>query len=287
MKRPLVILFAITFMFVVTGLVCHANDANIINGCYKKNNGQLRIVENSSECLPSEVSILWYGVDEPVQLSEIRINQSSIDYDEYFELSGPSESSLNGLTYIVIGDGAGGSGFIESVVDLTGNNIPSSGFFVAAESTFTLGTPDLVTDLNFENGDNVTHLLVMNFTGSIDDDLDTDDDGVLDVTPWSEMVDCVAPIGPVGSGDLIYCDEVVGPDDIYVPGHTYRCADGWHIGAFDPAGGDDTPGSANSNARGLSETANLCFLPQEKAKPAVRQGRKMVKQKPKTKGGTS
>ena len=118
-------------------------------------------------------------------LSEIRIDQPSTDNDEYFEIAGAAGASLDGLTYLVIGDGAGGSGTIEAVVDLTGNSIPGSGFFVAAESTFSLGVADLTTSLNFENSDNVTHLLVDGFTGSNGDDLDTNDDGTLDVTPWS------------------------------------------------------------------------------------------------------
>ena len=70
---------------------------------------------------------------ESVQLSsdifinEIRIDQSGTDYDEYVELSGTAGTSLAGLTYLVLGDGTGGSGVIEAVVDLTGATIPSSG----------------------------------------------------------------------------------------------------------------------------------------------------------------
>jgi hypothetical protein len=41
---------------------CSAAD---IHGCYKKNNGQLRIVENANECGQSEISIQWN--DEGVQ----------------------------------------------------------------------------------------------------------------------------------------------------------------------------------------------------------------------------
>jgi len=181
-------------------------------------------------------------------LSEIRIDQPSADDDEYFELSGASGTSLDGLTYLVLGDGAGGSGVIEAVVDLTGSSIPASGFFVAAEATFTLGVADLVTSLNFENGDNVTHLLVRDFTGANGDDLDADDDGLLDVTPWSEALDCVALLQSTTAGELTYCDVSNGPDGTFVPGHSFLCDDGWQIGAFDPTGGDDTPGAENDCA---------------------------------------
>lgn len=178
-----------------------------------------------------------------VTISEIRIDQPGSDVDEYFELAGIAGTSLDGLTYLVIGDGAAGSGVIESVTDLTGQSIPTSGYFVAAESTFTLGTADLVTSLDFENSDNVTHLLVSGFTGANGDDLDTNDDGTLDATPWTAVVDSVALIETVGSGDLVYSTTTVGPDGPYVPGHVYRCGDAWEIGSF--SGGKDTPGSEN------------------------------------------
>jgi uncharacterized repeat protein (TIGR01451 family) len=186
-----------------------------------------------------------------VAINEIRIDQPSTDYDEYFELAGPASAPLDGLTYLVIGDGTGGSGVIEAVVDLTGETIPASGYFVAAENTFTLGTADLTTTLNFENGDNVTHLLVSGFTGSSGDDLDTDDDGVLDVTPWTSIVDLIALIeeeNPPSGTEYHYGPPTVGPDGSFVPAHAYRCTWGWEIGAYDPAGGDDTPGAANGCA---------------------------------------
>ena len=184
-----------------------------------------------------------------VIISEIRADQTGTDNDEYFELSGSPSTSLTGYTYLVIGDGTGGSGVIEAVVDLTGSSIPADGIFFAAEATYTLsGTPDLVTTMNFENSDNVTHLLVSDFTGSTGDDLDTNDDGVLDVTPWTAVVDLIALIkedNPPTTTEYHYGPPTVGPDDTFVPGHVYLCDTTWHIGAFDVIGGQDTPGTAN------------------------------------------
>ncbi|MEO1375509.1 MAG: endonuclease/exonuclease/phosphatase family protein, partial [Cyanobacteria bacterium J06635_10] len=179
-------------------------------------------------------------------INEIRIDQPSTDNDEYFELFGTSGESLDGLTYLVIGDGSTGSGTVEAVVDLNGQIIPSTGFFVTAENTFTLGTADLTTNLNFENSDNVTHLLVEGFTGSDGDDLDTNDDGTLEVTPWTSIVDSVALVETTdGSGEQIYSTNTVGPNGTFVPAHVFRNPDGtgtFEIGQFDPSGGDDTPG---------------------------------------------
>jgi uncharacterized repeat protein (TIGR01451 family) len=188
--------------------------------------------------------------DDGVIINEIRIDQPSDDDDEYFELAGTAGTSLDGLTYLVIGDGTGGSGTIEAVVELTGTTIPVDGYFLAVEDTFstTLGTADLTTTLNFENSDNVTHLLVQGFTGSNGDDLDTDDDGVLDVTPWTQILDRIALIeeeNPPSGTEYHYGPPTVGPDGSYVPGHVYRCSAGWAIGQFDPMDKADTPGIAN------------------------------------------
>ena len=204
------------------------------------------------------------------KINEIRIDQTSTDNDEYFELFGTPGESLDNLTYLVIGDdGGGSSGVIEAVIDLTGQSIPASGFFLAAENTFTQGTPDLTTSLDFENEDNVTHLLVEGFTGSNGDDLDADDDGVLDVTPWTSIVDSVALIEAVGSGEEVYSTNTVGPDASSL-GHVFRSIDGggtWEIGDFS-VGIDDTPGATNDpptvetftpadNDAGVAVDANL------------------------------
>ena len=196
--------------------------------------------------VPATVSV---AAGEGITINEIRIDQPGSDNDEYFELSGPAGSSLSGLTYLVIGDGTGGSGVVEAVVALSGQ-IGTDGLFVVAEDTFTLGTADLVAALNFENSDNVTHLLVQGFTGANGDDLDTNDDGVLDSTPWTDELDRVALIeedNPPTDTEFHYGPPTVGPDGPFVPGHVFDCPDpdGWQIGAFDPVGGDDTPGAVN------------------------------------------
>ena len=184
-------------------------------------------------------------------LSEIRPDQGGTDNDEYFELFGDAGESLDGLTYIVIGDGTGGSGVIENATDLTDLVIPDDGYFLAVESSWT-GTcgdnpPDLVTTLNFENSDNNTHLLVTNFTGAVGDDLDTDDDGNLDNPPWDAVTDCLAIVETFGSGELIYCETTVGPEGTFAPGHVLMCEGIWNIGGFDFCT-NDSPGQSNASA---------------------------------------
>lgn len=201
------------------------------------------------------------AASQAVVINEIRIDQPSADNQEYFELFGTAGESLNDLTYIVIGDGTGASGVIESVTSLAGLSVNLNGYFLVAEATwgtsvppgFAGGVPDLSlagNGLNFENSDNVTHLLVSGFTGASGDDLDTNDDGTLDTTPWSGIVDSVAlVVDPTATtSEHYYSPNVVGPDGIFVPGHVYRFGDGgpWTIGLFGNDGiYEDTPGGAN------------------------------------------
>ncbi len=201
-----------------------------------------------------------------IRINEIRTDQPGADTDEYFELvTRVDGASLSGLTYLVIGDGPGGSGQIEAVVDLMGQAfVGGDPFYLVAEDSFSLGgvSPDLIRDLNFENSDNVTHLLVEAFSGQLGDDLDADDDGVLDAAPWMRVVDAVALVEVGGPGDFVYA-ESLGFSEVhasgFVPGHVFRVQDSGHfqIGNFAP-GVSDTPGALNVvSGGGLAERRTI------------------------------
>ncbi len=186
--------------------------------------------------------MITFNASGQVSLSEIRVDQPGPDTDEYFELAGPPGWNLADQTYLVIGDGTGGSGVVEMALSLSGLTIPENGFGLVAESGFSLGpTPDLVATLNFENSDNVTHLIVTGFNGSVGEDLDIDDDGFLDYQPWTGEVDCLAILDSADGGDLTYCATSIGPDGGSSPAHVYRDG-GWRMGPDDPVSGVDTPG---------------------------------------------
>jgi hypothetical protein len=199
-------------------------------------------------------------------INEIRIDETGADVDEYFELRGDPFTQLGGLAYVVLGDdvadGAGqqdNSGVIEEIIELDSLFLGLDGLFFVAQETYTGPTfdKDLTVELNFENGDNVTHLLVANFTGFLGQDLDTDDDGTLDVVPWTHELDGVALLvddaEPPTSTEFWYTAETVMPlpGDPTI-GHAYRCVeDGgfgfWIAGRFDKNDPEamDTPASAN------------------------------------------
>ncbi len=201
--------------------------------------------------LPSSVTFTAARSFAALRLNELRPDQTSADNDEYVELVGPPGQPLGELTLIAIGDGTGGSGVVESVTPLTGGEIQPNGYFVIAESTFSLGTADLTDALNLENTDNVTYLLVSGWTGALNDDLDTDDDGNLDATPWTEVADQVAFVkeeNPPTTTEYYYGPVALSRFGPQPPWHGFRCPDargGWVIGS-DDAGLADTPGAANS-----------------------------------------
>lgn len=223
------------------------------------------------------IGIFAASANASIVINEIRVDQPGADNDEYFELFGTPFESLAGLSYVVIGDTQGLGGAIESITPLSGF-IPLDGFYLAVESTYTLtpppvgGTPDLVTSMNFENSDNVTHLLVSGINPALNtgdgfgngtaSDVDLDDDGVIDATgdwdgdtiddgaPWASILDIIALVETPGLEDLIYGPNSVGPDGTFQPGHVGRVPDGgdWAIGGFTPALGfmpDDSPGTTN------------------------------------------
>ncbi|MFN0060834.1 MAG: dockerin type I repeat-containing protein [Planctomycetota bacterium] len=189
-----------------------------------------------------------------IVINEIRIDEPGTDVNELFELAGPPGASLDTYTYLVIGDGTAAlaSGVVEAVVPLTGLTIPASGYFLAAEASLALpASADLVTALIFENDDNVTHMLVTGFTGALADDLDTDDDGVFDVTPWTAIVDLIAVIkeaNPPTGTEYHYGPPSIGPDTFFSPSHVFRCPDttgDFFLGVFGTGPGD-TPGALNA-----------------------------------------
>jgi hypothetical protein len=70
MKKVSVTILSILFIFTSASSLCYAGNATlstttsviageILYGCYKKENGQLRLVNNTDQCLPSEMSISW------------------------------------------------------------------------------------------------------------------------------------------------------------------------------------------------------------------------------------
>ena len=115
-------------------------------------------------------------------------------------------------------------------------------------------TPGLLGNA-FENGA-VSLLLVEGFTGAAGDDLDTDDDGTLDTTPWSRLIDAIA-VSDGGTGHGAYGHVILEPGfdgDTFTVGGASRIPDAtdtdaasdWTRNDFDGAGLAGVPRHARS-----------------------------------------
>ncbi len=136
---------------------------------------------------------------QTVRFNEVMINPPGTDQgNEYIELrSDVGSMSLNGLTIVVIeGDMPTPAGTVDQALSLSGLTTGTNGLLMwrdtvavlspapAPETSINVG--DFVPDL--ENGAN-TFLIVEGWTGTVGMDLDTNNDGVLDATPWTRVVD--------------------------------------------------------------------------------------------------
>ena len=199
------------------------------------------------------------SVTAPPMLTEIRVDSLNPMLNiEYIELTGVAGDSLDGLSIVVIGDledlpGAPipNSGIIEAVISLDGLSIPDDRYMLISSSGLLLPTPDFVAFLNLEDADNLTVLLVRACKCTLSDDLDFNDDGVLDSTPWSEIVDGLSFVS-TSEGDLsewTYASARVGDGLGPLTFKATRCRDtgDWRAGSASfHLGTLDTPGLPNA-----------------------------------------
>ena len=195
-----------------------------------------------------------------LQLNEIRIYQSpDIGSDKYFELAGDIGEDMSGYQYVVLT----GGGMVITEFPLFGQL--EDGFFAATIwDVDPFGYTQVCTGYDyyvqapmsqpgglwFPTSGNQTYMIVLMsedfqnrpYWGM---DLDTDDDGTLDVTPWEQIIDSVAVVESIATGGNIYSDSIVGPaPGNVVPCHVIKCDGQWFIGQ-DEVCSDDTIGSAN------------------------------------------
>ena len=136
-----------------------------------------------------------------IQISEILIEPSQGTVgQQYFELQGMSHQSLADLSFVVLTGEGGGSGIVDQVLDLSPHSLGANGLLLwrdsadvlnpapAAETTVISG--GLPAPAFFSNVSQ-TFAIVEGFTATPGDDLDFDDDGILDDTPWTSVQDAI------------------------------------------------------------------------------------------------
>jgi len=161
---------------------------------------------------------------------------------EYVEIVGSPNTDFSAYTVLeIVGDfNVTATGTVDEIISL--GTTDANGIYLASLAADTL-----------ENG-TLSLLLVKNNSAVFGQDLDTNDDGVLDITPWDEITDGVA-VNDGDSGDLTYATPIlgVGYDGLFTfaPGGASRIPDGldteaitdWVRNDFDLAGITGYPGS--------------------------------------------
>lgn len=182
-------------------------------------------------------------------INEMQVSTTGTDF-EFFEIAGAPSTDLSALTLVGIESDAGTTaGTIDRVISLSGQAIPADGFWVGANATAvtTYGiTPDMSIPADAFENSTATYFLVSGFSGTSGTDYDANDDGVLDSTPWTAIIDSVN-IRDAGTSDLSYGAPITGPDGSNLPSGIFRCPD---AGAFSAtflnfSVADGTPGVSN------------------------------------------
>ncbi|WP_010177256.1 ExeM/NucH family extracellular endonuclease [Aquimarina agarilytica] len=207
----------------------------------------------------SFISLLLYSgfiqaqdTSNSVFINELQINTSGLDW-EFIELQGIPGTDLSSFSILSIESDSGNSaGTIDQVISLNGQSIPEDGFWVAmspaAASEYGV-TGDMTIDNNSFENSTTSFLLVSDFTGLINDDLDNDNDGVLDITPWNSILDSIT-LKDNGANDVAYSNTVLGPSGNFLPSGAFRNPDAPN-GNFSTtflnfALSDGTPGKSNT-----------------------------------------
>ncbi len=196
------------------------------------------------------VTTLSAGASSSIVINEMQVSTTSNDW-EFVELAGPAGADLTGLTLIGVESDTGSlAGLIDVVISLDGQTIPSDGYWVGINSygvtAYGISGDKSIANDSFENS-TATYFLVSGFSAAKNTDLDTNNDGVLDLTPWTSVLDSLN-IRDSGTTDFNYGAPMFGPDGSYLPSGTFRCPNG--TGTFDGnllnfSIPDGTPGTAN------------------------------------------
>lgn len=148
-------------------------------------------------------------------INELFINPPGTDNGlEFIELLSTTAGveAMTGLTFLAIDGDGSNAGVIDQALSLNSFSTGTNGLFLWRDNAAVLSpAPAPATTLNvadfnpdIENGSN-TYLLVSGFTGAVGNDLDTNDDGVIDVAlPWGGVADAISFIENDGTANYGY-----------------------------------------------------------------------------------
>jgi predicted extracellular nuclease len=132
-------------------------------------------------------------VTEPTDpvINEFVANHTGADSEAFVEVLGDASTDYSSFTVLEIEGEGSNIGLIDAALSI--GTTDAGGYWI--------------DDEDMENG-TLTILLVEDFTGSVGNDLDTDNDGTFDSTPWTRIVDDVATTDGT-TGDVAYSATVL------------------------------------------------------------------------------
>jgi hypothetical protein len=232
----------------------------------------LKVADDDTNDPPDNLAedyIFSFSTPKSPKINEFSISTTGADV-EFIEIYGDSSTDYSTYTLLEIeGDGSTSNayeGYIDEVIAL--GTTDAFGFYLK----------NLAQD-TIENG-SVTLLMVSGFSGSLGQDLDTNDDGVLDTTPWTAIIDSVA-LYDGGVTDRTYASPILYPNYdgmAYAPGGASRIPDGydtesatdWVRNDFDLAGIPGYTGTITAGeAYNTPGTTNVVYAPPPEIAPTV------------------
>lgn len=120
-------------------------------------------------------------------INEFVANHDSTDEMEFVEIFGLPNTDYSAYTIVEVEGEGSAAGLIDTFIQPVGTT-DANGFFVAPGPAGGL----------IENG-TMSLLLVTGFTGVENNDIDTNNDGVIDATFWTNIVDAVGVKDPTGT----------------------------------------------------------------------------------------
>lgn len=203
-----------------------------------------------------KMDILEHPPAEGLRLNEVYADHNGTDTQEFIELSGPPGASLTGMSVLVIeGDADSTLGRVDSRWNLDGYVIPANGYFVLGDTAVARKNLDIGSSNQLENGTE-TILLVRGATVAQGADIDTDNDGVADVSVGVVEDSLGLVDGGINTGDHIYYGAPqFGPHGSAIPAGAARVPDSvgpWARLSFmmDGSDGDKVPSPGLSNSPG-------------------------------------
>jgi hypothetical protein len=156
-----------------------------------------------------------------VVINELYVNPPGTDDNrEFIELRALNGgvTPLNNVTVVEINGNTPNPGLIASDARLTGSSTGTNGLILLGPNYSLVGHPwgsavDPATPMSNTTSqvgnDNLTVLLVEGYTGAVGQDLDVNDDGVFDVTPWTNILDSVGWLDPSVANGKVYTPAVL------------------------------------------------------------------------------